>query len=322
MKDKKKVISIIIPVFNEDKNIVPIYKALLPIIESYKKKYTFEILFTDNHSSDDTFKIILSLHELDSRIKLLRFSRNFGYQKSILTGYLNASGDAAIQIDCDLQDPPDLIRNFLDAWEKGYLVVYGVRKTRKENFIIKLFRKLFYRTINFLSEDNLPLDAGDFRLIDRKIIEILGKIDDAQPYLRGAISSMGYKQLGIPYDRQAREKGKSNFKFRDLFGLAFDGILNHSIVPLRMASIFGLLISLTTIVLIIIYSLGKVYFDLNWPSGFTTLVVISLFGISLNALFLGIIGEYLGRIYKQIKKRPLVNIEKTYGFKNKKKLIL
>jgi glycosyltransferase involved in cell wall biosynthesis len=322
MKDKKKVISIIVPVFNEDRNIVPIYKALLPIIESYEKKYTFEILFTDNHSSDDTIKIILSLCKLDSRIKFIRFSRNFGYQKSILTGYLNASGDAAIQIDCDLQDPPNLISDFLEAWEKGYLVVYGIRKTRNENFIIKSIRRLFYRIINFLSEDDLPLDAGDFRLIDRKIIEILGKIDDAQPYLRGAISAMGYKQLGIPYHRQAREQGKSNFKFRDLFGLAFDGILNHSIVPLRMASIFGLVISLTTIVLIIIYSLGKVYFDLNWPSGFTTLVVISLFGISLNALFLGIIGEYLGRIYRQIKKRPLVNIEKAYGFKDKKKLIL
>jgi dolichol-phosphate mannosyltransferase len=316
MQINKKLISIIIPVLNESENINPFYESILPVINSCSDKYEFEILFTDNHSSDDTFEKISLLCMRDKRVKVIRFSRNFGYQKSILTGYLNAAGDALIQIDCDLQDPLELIVDFLTYWEDGNLVVYGIRRSRKDSFILHSARKIFYRLINYLSDYDLPLDAGDFRLIDKKIVGTLRQMDDAHPYIRGSIAGMGFKQIGIPYDRIARARGYSKFNFNDLITLSLDGILNHSIKPLRLASIFGLFISVITLAMILIYSLGRMYFGLNWPSGFTTITVITLFGISINSLFLGIIGEYLGRIYQQTKKKPLTIIEKVCGYKD------
>ena len=208
-----------------------------------------------------------------------------------------------------MQDPPELILEFLRLWEDGCAVVYGIRRSRKENVFLHFFRKLFYRLTNYLSEDDLPVDAGDFRLIDKKIVDVLRRVDDAQPYLRGMIASMGFRQQGVPYDRFDRKHGASNFRFKDLMGLAVDGILNHSIVPLRLATYFGIVISIITIIAISIYSVTRIFFGINWPAGFTTLAVLTLAGISLNALFLGIIGEYLGRIYQQVKKRPMVIVE-------------
>jgi glycosyltransferase involved in cell wall biosynthesis len=308
----KKLITLIVPVLNESKNINYFYNEISIIINELCD-YDFEILFTDNHSTDDTYEKIVNICNKDNRFRVIRFSRNFGYQNSILTGYLNASGDAVIQLDCDLQDPPLLIKDFLNEWDSGAMVVYGVRASRKEGFIISSFRKIFYRTINFLSEYNLPLDAGDFRLIDRKIIEILKQYNDVQPYLRGAIAEMGFKQVGISYKRHDRKFGKSNFSLGSLVGLAFDGILNHSIIPLRIASLFGLGVVFISFILMITYCIGKLYFNLNWPAGFTTLTILSLLGISVNALFLGIIGEYLGRIYRQVKHKPRTVVEKEYG---------
>ena len=307
--NKKKLISIVIPVFNEEENIYPLYNALIPIIQKCAFFYNFELVFTDNNSSDSTFEKLNELSQSDTRIRVFRFSRNFGYQKSILTGYLKASGDAIIQLDCDLQDPPELIPEFLKYWEEGCAVVYGIRISRQENIFIQFCRKFFYRVANFLSEDNLPLDAGDFRLIDRKIVDILRLNEDMQPYLRGMISNMGYKQRGINYHRHSRIRGKSNFSIHELFGLALDGILNHSIIPLRLASFFGILVSILTFLGIIGYGIAKLMFGINWPVGFTTLTILILAGISMNALFLGIIGEYLGRIFQQVKKKPLVIIE-------------
>lgn len=309
----KKLISLIVPVFNETDNIRPFYEKIISVISSLESRYNFEIIFTDNHSTDDTFYKISEFSKKDSRIYAMRFSKNFGYQKSILTGYLNARGDAAIQLDCDLQDPPELISVFLQEWEQGAAVVYGVRRTRREGAVMNIFRKMFYRTINYISDDDLPIDSGDFRLIDRRVLDALAHVDDAQPYLRGTISAIGYTQVGVPYDRLERLRGESKFGWGDIFKLATDGILNHSIVPLRIASTFGVLISLVTAILICVYMLGKLYFNFAWPAGFTTLAVLTLLGISVNALFLGIIGEYIGRIYQQVKKRPLTIIERTCG---------
>lgn len=309
MNQNKKLISLIIPVFNEEENIFPLYEAVLPIIDDCKDQYNFELIFTDNHSTDSTFEKLTKLRDVDQRVRVFRFSRNFGYQKSILTGYLKARGDALIQLDCDLQDPPELIPEFLKHWEDGCSVVYGVRRSRRESAILHFARKLFYRLANYLSEDDLPVDVGDFRLIDKKVVDVLRQVDDAQPYLRGMIAAMGFKQFGIIYDRRGRERGQSNFRFKDLVGLALDGILNHSIVPLRLATFFGIGVTLLTLLAIFGYVVGKLMFGFNWPAGFTTLTVLVLAGISVNALFLGIIGEYLGRIFQQVKKRPLVIID-------------
>lgn len=312
----KKLISLIIPVFNEEENIFPLYEAVTPIINKCADRYDFELIFTDNHSTDSTFEKLTELSQHDSRVRVFRFSRNFGYQKSILTGYLKARGDALIQLDCDLQDPPDLILEFLKHWEEGCAVVYGVRLSRRENAILHYSRKLFYRLANYLSEDDLPVDVGDFRLIDRKVVDVLRQTDDMQPYLRGMIAAMGFQQRGINYHRRGRERGKSNFRLKDLVGLALDGILNHSIIPLRLATFFGAGVSILTVLGIFAYGIGKLIFGFNWPAGFTTLTILVLAGISLNALFLGIIGEYLGRIYQQVKRKPLVIVEAELDGRN------
>ena len=309
--NEKKILSILVPVFNEEENVLPLYEAVTKELVLLQDRYTYEFIFTDNCSTDRTFEELEKLAAADHRVRVFRFSRNFGFQKSIATGFRFARGHAAIQLDCDLQDSPQLIADFIRYWEQGYAVVYGIRRSRREGWLISGVRKLFYRLINWLSEDELPLDAGDFRLVDRRIVEALKNHYDAHPYLRGAIATMGYAQKGIPYDRQARRHGLSKFSMSDLMGIALDGILNHSIVPLRIATYSGLLIAATTFAAIVLYAVTKVFFGQNWPEGFATTTVLLLTGISLNALFLGVIGEYLGRIYQQVKGRPITLIDKT-----------
>ncbi len=306
---KKRLLSIVVPVFNEEDNVDPLYSAVSRVMSCLADRYDYELIFTDNHSTDGTFERLKSLALADSRIRIYRFSRNFGFQRSIYTGYVKAQGDAAVQLDCDLQDPPALIPEFIKRWEEGYQVVYGIRRSRTEAGWMGALRKAFYRIIDRLSEDRLPLDAGDFRLVDRRVLDELRKIDDYQPYLRGTIASMGFNQTGIPYDRTERVRGKSKFPLRDLLGLAVDGLLNHSIVPLRIATFTGLSISVLTFAGLVVYLAGKLLFGQAWPAGFATTTILILLSISLNALFLGIVGEYLGRIYKQVKKRPLIIIE-------------
>lgn len=313
MSDRKPLISICVPVFNEEASIRPLYEALVATTRHVRDQYDFEFLFTDNHSTDQTFDVLADLAYRDPRVRAIRFSRNFGFQRSILTAYNNARGDAAIQIDCDLQDPPSLILDFLEKWESGYHVVYGVRASRQESWWMSATRKFFYRLIDSLSDDPLPHDAGDFRLIDRCVLDQLLQFEDYQPYLRGTIAALGFEQIGIPYNRAERRYGESKFSLGELIGLALDGILNHSVVPLRIATYLGLLISVLTFLGILGYGIGRIVFGTRWPPGFATIIVLILGSLSLNALFLGIIGEYLGRIYRQVKKRPLTIIERELG---------
>jgi len=311
MVKKKPLISIIVPVFNEADNVRPLYQRLSAVLESLKQRYEFEIVFTDNHSDDGTFDALAELAGNDKRIRVFRFSRNFGFQRSILTGYLKARGDAAIQIDCDLQDPPELVADFLEKYEQGHDVVYGIRQTRQEGPLINSMRKAFYWLIDALSEDQLPHQAGDFRLVSRRVIDVMDQVDDSNPYLRGMIAGFGFKQTGIPYDRSGRERGKSKFTFLKLTSLALDGILGHSLIPLRIASLTALVMAGITFLGLLFYFFGNIFFGQEWPAGFATTTVLLLLSITLNALFLGIIGEYLGRIYQQVKKQPMTIIEKT-----------
>jgi polyisoprenyl-phosphate glycosyltransferase len=303
------LVSIIVPVLNEDQNIDRLYKTVVATLEPLANRYRYEFVFTDNHSTDNSYDLLKKLAAVDSRVRVLRFSRNFGYQASIMTGYLNAHGDAVIQLDCDLQDPPAMIVRFLELWEEGYRVVYGVRKQRQEGWFVTTLRKVFYRTINAMSEHPLPIDAGDFRLVDRRIVEELRKSDDATPYLRGKIATLGFRQIGVPYDRDARVHGESKFSFSDLTKLAVDGILNHSTIPLRFATYCSQFIFLGALAVIAVYCLGRMTIGRDWPAGFTTLSALILLSTSLNALFFGIMGEYIGRIYRQVKRAPLTIIE-------------
>jgi polyisoprenyl-phosphate glycosyltransferase len=307
--ETKQLISIVVPVYNEEPNIRPFYERVSHVLAPLSDRFRFEFVFTDNHSTDRTFALLAELAAHDPRLRVFRFSRNFGFQRSILTGYMRCRGDAAIQLDVDLQDPPELIPSFLDQWQAGADVVYGVRIQRPEGFAINMARRLFYRLIDSLSEEKLPVDAGDFRLISRRVIDLLCTYRDANPYLRGTIATLGFQQIGVPYARSARTLGESKFPFSKLLSLALDGILNHSTVPLRFATYFGLAASLFTIILMIGYAFVRLILRAEWPAGFTTLAALILLSISINAMLLGIIGEYLGRMYRQVRETPVSIIE-------------
>lgn len=309
----RPLVSLVVPVLNEETNIGPFYQAIVAETEKFEPNYRFEFVFTDNHSTDTTFQLLRDLAQRDRRVHAYRFSRNFGFQRSIMTGYSRARGDAAIQLDVDLQDPPELIGRFLEEWRLGADVVYGVRVKRQESWITTLQRVLFYRLIDHLSEEKIPVDAGDFRLISRRVIDLLKSFDDAQPYLRGTIATLGFRQVGIPYSRSARLRGQSKFPFSKLVSLAIDGILNQSVVPLRLSTYFGLIVSAITLISVVGYTAAKLLLGSQWPAGFATLVALILASISINAMLLGIIGEYLGRMYRQLKKQPLTIIEEVAG---------
>ncbi|MBL8196769.1 MAG: glycosyltransferase family 2 protein [Blastocatellia bacterium] len=309
----KPLISIVVPVYNEESNIDLFYTTVNKELEALSDRFRFEFIFTDNHSTDNTFAKLQAIASQDSRLRVIRFSRNFGYQRSILTGYLSAGGDAAIQLDCDLQDPPNLMGVFLEKWQEGYKVVYGVRTQRKEGAVINATRKVFYRLIDLLSDTKLPYDAGDFRLIDRCIIDVLMKLNDNQPYLRGTITRIGFKQIGISYSRDERKHGESKFSFNEMLRLAIDGITSQSVIPLRFATYTGIGIFILMFFGTIFAVIAKYTSGSEWPAGFATIIVLILFSIGLNALFLGVIGEYLGRIYKQVKPEPITIVEKKLG---------
>ncbi len=305
---RRKLVSVLIPAFNEEDNVERAYDTVKRVFANLPA-YDFEIVFTDNHSTDRTFALLKDIAARDARVRVIRFARNYGYQRSVLVAYKAARGACSVQIDCDLQDPPELIPQLLQRWEEGHQVVYGVRRSLKDGPVTAFLRKAFYRLMRSMSEDDLPIDAGEFRLVDQVILDELQNVDDTSPYVRGLISSMGFSQVGVDYDRQARIAGTSKFPFRAMLGLAVDGILNHSLIPLRLASMVSLVVATITFFVIFIYLLGRLLFGQEWPAGFATTTVLLLMSIMLNAMFLGIIGEYLGRIYMQSKRRPTPIIE-------------
>lgn len=307
--DRTKV-SILIPAFNEEGNVERAYSTVVDTFRGLPD-YEYEIIFTDNHSTDRTFSLLQGICANDPNVRVIRFARNYGYERSLLVAYQSASGACAIQLDCDLQDPPRHIPKMLDLWKQGHQVVYGVRRSLKDGLLLSLARRGFYVLVNALSEDTLPLNAGEFRLVDGRILSELRKVDDTSPYLRGLISAMGFSQVGFEYDREARIAGESKFPFWPMVNLAIDGVLNHSLLPLRAASVISLFVGFVTFCFIFIYLIGKVFLGQEWPAGFATTTMLLLLSIALNAMFLGILGEYLGRMFMQAKHRPIPIVEAT-----------
>jgi polyisoprenyl-phosphate glycosyltransferase len=307
---ERKLISVVIPVFNEENNITRAYAEVCRVFDEMGR-YDLEIIFTDNHSVDRTAKILADIARVDPRVKVARFVRNFGFQNSVLTGYRLARGDAAFQLDCDLEDPPSSFPNFLALWEKGHDVVVGLRRQRHESKLMQWGRKIYYRLVQKFSNDNLLVDGGDFRLVDRSILDQLRSIHEAHPYTRGLISSLAKRQIGTPIDRDRRLFDQSKFPLQRLFSFAMDGVLAHSLLPLRLATYFGFIMSVGLFLLACGYTIGRLLAGSDWPSGFATLAVLIAMGASLNAIFLGIIGEYVGRIYNQVRQRPNTVVEYT-----------
>ena len=307
----KKLVTLVVPVFNEEMNIEAAYRAIDEAMSRVADKYDYEIIYTDNHSTDSTFDIISRLAAKESRVRAVRFTMNYGFHRSVLTGYRLAKGDAAVQIDCDLQDPPAVVLEFLAKWEEGHDLVFGVRRMRGDGQSYHWARSVFYRVLKRISNDNIQIDSGDFRLLDRSILDQISQMHDASPYLRGLTSAISSNQVGVLYDRRPRIAGRSKFPLRKLISLAVDALLAHSVVPLRLATYTGLAISVLTFIFSIFYIAIKLFTDIAMPAGFATTTALLLFGISLNAIFLGIIGEYISRIYDQVRVRPLTVIEKS-----------
>lgn len=305
------IISVVMPVYNEEGNIRRAFDAVEAVFAEMGGRYEHEYVFADNHSEDGTFAVLTELAKNNKRVKVIRYNRNYGFQRSLLTAYRYASGDAAIQIDCDLQDPPALFPQFLALWEQGHDVVVGIRRNRQEPKPLAWTRSRFYAFLNLISEDNITRDAGDFRLVDRSVLEILKRVNDHTPYVRGLISAVASNEAAVPYDREKRIHGDSKFPVRRLAGFALNGIFGHSTLPLRLATFVGLGVSVVAIVLSAFYLIGALRYGSTWPSGFATTAVLMLFGIGLNGIFLGVIGEYVGRIYQQNKRRPLTVIQKA-----------
>lgn len=313
MNVKKSLISISIPVLNEADNIEALYARTCALAERMRDRCELEFVFSDNHSGDKTWALLTELSKRDPRVRAIRFSKNYGFQRSILANYLHTRGDAVMQIDADLQDPPEMLETFFEQWQAGYHVVYGIRRKRQEGPLLNLFRRFGYWVIDKISEHPIPRDVGDFRLIDRKVIQSLAQIKTASPYLRGMIAGLGFNQTGIPYDRDARTAGESKFNVSRLIRLGLTAVFNHSTVPLRAASFFGALI-LGASVLGALYYLMLRLFQPELPQGLASIHILVLFGIGLNAFLLGIIGEYLLRIYLVLRAEPVAIIEQSLNF--------
>lgn len=306
----KPLISICIPVLNEAGNILILHNRLTKLADTMNDRCNLEFIFTDNHSEDETWDLLTTLAKRDIRVKALRFSKNFGFQRSILANYMHTQGDAVMQIDADLQDPPEMLEIFFQKWQEGFQVVYGVRTKRLENWFLNAFRSIGYWVIDKVSEHPIPRDVGDFRLIDRKIIETIFKIKTSNPYLRGMIAGIGFNQIGIPYERNARKIGESKFNVTRLIGLGLTAVFNHSTVPLRAASVLGILMLFISLLGAIYYVIFKLLHP-ELPQGLASIHILVLFGIGLNSLFLGVIGEYILRIFLVLRSDPIAIVEQS-----------
>ena len=303
----KKKISIIIPFYNEKENIVNILKEIeeLIIIEN---KYIFEVILMDNDSNDGSSTIVQDYLNKNSNIKYFKMSRNFGYQPNIKAGYDLCTGDAAVQLDADGEDDPKLISKFIKLWEKGNDVVYGVRKKRKEFFLLSKLRNIFYKYMETFSDIKIPQGAGDFRLIDRKVINYLKTFKENNIYIRGIISFIGFKQVGLEYERRERFSGKSKISLFNYFDISFSAITSFTKTPLVLIFILGSSILLLSLFLLIFYILLYLTGNINSP-GFTTIILIQLFFFGLLIFMLGVISIYIGYLLDEVKKRPTYIID-------------
>lgn len=306
-----KKISVITPCFNEEDSIIECIKQIKKIFDQDLLNYELEHIFCDNGSSDNTVKILKQIAAKDRRIKIIVNSRNFGILKNTYNGVLNATGDAAILfMPVDLQDPPELIREFVKYWEKGYQIVYGMRTKRQEGFFYRNVRKVYYRLLSSCTYVEYPPDAGDYQLVDRVVLNAMKQIDDAQPFMRLMTFDCGFRSFGIPYTWQARKKGVSHNTLINMISQGLNGFVSFSSLPLRIALFFGSILSCLSITYAffvgVMAALGKTS---AVGRGVPTVIVALFFFSGIQLLFAGILGEYILAIYNQVRRRPLV-IEK------------
>lgn len=304
----EKLVSIIIPCYNEQDSLPHLYEALKVLMDSIPE-YNWEVLFINDGSKDKTLQLIEDIYQSDERVSYVNLSRNFGKERAMLAGFDYVKGDCAIIMDADLQDPPYLIKDMLKYWQEGYEDVYARRKTRgNESFLRKKMTLLFYNLLDKSTRFEILKNVGDFRLLDRKCINALKKLRESERYTKGLFCWIGYNKKEILFDRQNREYGKTHWNFMQLFALAIEGFTSFTVAPLRFATIIGLITALFTLVYLV-WTLIKVAVWGDPVAGFPTLISVILFLGAVQLISIGILGEYVGRIFNETKHRPVYLVE-------------
>ena len=296
-------LSVVVPCYNEQESIETCHERLTEVLAALNEPY--EVIYVDDGSRDNTAALLQQIQAHDAHVVMVRLSRNFGHQPAVTAGLSASMGQAVVIIDADLQDPPQLIPEMVKLWRSGYKVVYGIRQTRDGETPFKLWTaKAFYRLINSLSDVEIPVDTGDFRLIDRVVVDVFLQMPERHRLLRGMWSWIGFPQVGLPYQRSPRFAGETKYPLRKMLGLALDGIVSFSVVPLRLVTALGFL-SAGAAFIGIVYTLWVRLLTHSWVRGWAISFVGMLFMAGVQMLCLGILGEYIGRIYTESKQRPL-----------------
>lgn len=304
--------SIVVPLYNEEEVINESYKRIRAVMEETKE--TYEIIFINDGSRDQTEHLAKAICSQDINIKLINFSRNFGHQPAITAGMKESSGQAIIIIDADLQDPPTVMLQMIEKWKEGYDVVYGKRIKRSgETFFKKMTAKMYYRLLTRITDVKIPVDVGDFRLIDRSVCNALNDLPERNRYVRGLVSWVGYKQTFVEFEREERFSGETKYPLRKMIKLAIDGITGFSNKPLKIASTLGYVVSGLGFIYLIIILIQKLFTDTT-IQGWTSIIGLLLILNGVTLIMLGVLGEYIGRIYDEIKARPVYIIKEKIGF--------
>lgn len=308
MIDNKKLVTILIPTYNEEAVLPLLYERLLELMNNLSQ-YNFELLFVNDGSTDRTLELIRNMRKADSRVCYINLSRNYGKEIAMIAGFDYVHGDCLINIDADLQDPPELIPTMLKYWEEGFDDVYAKRRSRKGESILKKITSWgYYRILQSMTNINIQTDTGDFRLLDRRCVEAIRKLRESQRYTKGLYSWIGYNKKELLYDREPRAAGKTKWNYRQLANLSIDGITSFTTSPLRWAAKTGILVSILGFIYMLIIIARTLIYGVDVP-GYASMMVVILFLGGLQLVFLGIIGEYLGRSFYESKHRPLYFID-------------
>lgn len=308
----RPTLSIGIPIYNEEETIPELGNRLVAVLDSLSTDA--EVILVNDGSRDRSLELLRELASRDSRFKVVDFSRNFGHQAALLAALRRARGDAVILMDGDLQDPPELVPQMLEKWRSGLQVVYAVRRKRKEGLFKRAAYNLYYRILGSVAYVPIPMDSGDFSLMDRRVVDLIAGMPERNKFLRGLRAWAGFRQGSIQYEREARFAGEPKYTFTKLLRLALDGLISYSFIPLRLAYVAGFLVSLGSFVLAGFYFVMRLFVNANAPQGFTTLAILVLFLGGVQLLSIGVIGEYLGRIYDEVKSRPEYVEREVIGF--------
>ena len=308
----KRLVSYIFPIYNESENIPILYDTLVTLLSKHPQ-YNYELVFINDGSRDTSLELLRALQRKDDRIVLINFSRNYGHQMAVTAGIDYAQGDALIIMDSDMQDPPGVSIELLKKWEQGYDVVYAQRRSRKDTLFKKTTADIFYRTLQKLASIDIPRNTGDFRLIDRRVADVIKQFREHDRFLRGMVSYVGFNQTAVPFDRHERYAGVTGYPLKKMVKFAADGIFGFSSIPLQLISRIGYLTASISILGIIYALIAKIFFPHLVVEGWTFIVIAIFFIGSVQMIMLGVVGSYISRIYTEVKNRPLYTTESVTG---------